>query len=57
MQKLGYEDGREEALMAEKRTLSEEVHHLRERVDGMTARYVSGDRQVCVSMTTRYVSA
>ena len=41
MQKLGYEDGREEALMAQKRTLSEEVHHLRERVDGMTARYVS----------------
>ena len=40
MKKLGYEEGKEESLDAERRTLSQDVHRLEEKLETLEARYV-----------------
>ncbi|KAK3089416.1 hypothetical protein FSP39_003470 [Pinctada imbricata] len=39
MKKLGYEEGREEKLSSEKRTLTQEVHRLQEQLETLEARF------------------
>lgn len=38
MKKLGYEDGKEERLSSERRSLSQEVQQLKEKLDQLEAR-------------------
>lgn len=38
MKKLGYEEGIDERLAGERRTLSQEVHRLKEQLDTLEAR-------------------
>ena len=38
MKKLGYEEGKEESLDAERRTLSQDVHRLQEKLETLEAR-------------------
>jgi hypothetical protein len=41
MKKLGFEEGLDENLAGEKRTLSQEVHGLKEKLDTLEARSVN----------------
>ena len=38
MKKLGYEEGKEESLDAERRTLGQDVHRLQEKLETLEAR-------------------
>lgn len=40
MNKLGFEEGRDEKLATERRTLSQEVHKLQEQLETLEARYI-----------------
>lgn len=39
MKKLGFEEGLDDRLATDKRTLSKEVHDLKEKLDTLEARY------------------
>jgi hypothetical protein len=38
---LGYEDGREEKLIADKKQLTQEVHNLQEKLEKLEARWAT----------------
>ena len=38
MKKVGFEDGKEDALVKQKKTLGQQVDHLNDKVNALTAR-------------------